>query len=126
MLMAELLGPRALKPGREHGPDGPINYPTRSQPCIDCYTEFLCVARWLHGGAGALCSKRADVVGECLPIRFCAQRRIICRENRRRGMATSLARLAMWLRTLTAACVHGGSLAPPRGNDERHLHQLCP
>jgi hypothetical protein len=64
--------------------------------------------------------------GECLPIRFCAQRRIICRENRRRGMATSLARLAMWLRILTAACVYGGSLAPPRGNDERHLHQLCP
>jgi hypothetical protein len=24
--MSELLGPRALKPGRERGPDGPLNY----------------------------------------------------------------------------------------------------
>jgi hypothetical protein len=94
----------------------PVRMPSKNllaihKPDMHFCTEFLCISCRQNSGTTALSNDRADVIAECLPIRFCAQRRIICCENMRRGMAMSLALLAVLLRILTAASVHGGSIA---------------
>ena len=38
------------------------NLPARSQLCIDCCIEFLCMRCWYNGGTGALSTKRAVFV----------------------------------------------------------------
>jgi hypothetical protein len=45
------------------------NFPTRSQPCSDCWTEFVCMTCWHSGGCGILCNKRADTVGHSISTR---------------------------------------------------------
>ena len=40
--------------------------PTRSQPYIDCFTEFMYMQCTHPYGTEALCRKRADTVGEPL------------------------------------------------------------